>query len=118
MSPENTVLVYPTNDQSDSPDITPHSITEIENFLIIDGTWQEANKIYNRSPYLKRFQKFSLPENLQSEYKLRKNQKSSGLSTVESAIKILILKAYNKESELLHERFTEFQDSYYKRELP
>jgi DTW domain-containing protein YfiP len=77
-------LVYP------SVDSQPFSeASYFQNFLIIDSTWQEAQKIYNRSPYLKGLPAVKLLSNRPSIYHLRRNQREGGLCTAESAIEIL-----------------------------
>jgi DTW domain-containing protein YfiP len=42
-----------------------------ENILLIDSTWQEANKIYNRSPYLKEIEKL-IKQELGLENRIRR----------------------------------------------
>ena len=77
-------LVFPSVDSqlvSEAPDF--------ENYLIIDGTWQEAQKIYNRSPYLKGLPAVKFLLNKPSVYHLRRNQREGGLCTAESTIEIL-----------------------------
>lgn len=106
-SPENTVLVYPGESGNECFDITP-----IENFIIIDGTWQESNKIFNRSPYLKQFRQFTFPQNLKSSYSLRRNQKNYGLCTIESVIEIYRLKKLIPEADELEKIFINFQKQY------
>lgn len=87
LNSKNTLLVYPGGDDENCTDFK-----HIENFILLDGTWQEANKIYNKSPYLKRFKKFSFSCSYKSTYNLRKNQKLSGLCTIESVIELYKLK--------------------------
>ena len=41
------LLLYPTEDTETG------SIADFENLIIIDSTWQQARKIYNKSQYLK-----------------------------------------------------------------
>lgn len=79
-------LMYPKKEFEYSP------FEEVESILIIDSTWQEANKIYNRSPYLKNAVKISLNKNSISKFKLRRNQPSGGLCTAESVIEWLKIK--------------------------
>ena len=77
-------LVYP------SVDSQPFSeASYFQNFLIIDSTWQEAQKIYNRSPYLKGLPAVKFLLNKPSVYHLRRNQREGGLCTAESTIEIL-----------------------------
>lgn len=113
LSRKNTVLVYPGGESEDSIDLT-----NIENFIIIDGTWQESKKIFNKSPYLKKYRRFSFSENYQSNYQLRKNQKKSGLCTIESVIELYKLKDLRSEPENLLNAFLAFQKSYYQPILP
>jgi DTW domain-containing protein YfiP len=62
---------------------------DYENYIIIDGTWQEAQKIYNRSPYLKGLPAVKIDVDRPSAYHLRRNQREGCLCTAECAIEIL-----------------------------
>ncbi|MFT5219715.1 MAG: DTW domain-containing protein YfiP [Planctomycetota bacterium] len=77
-------LLYPS---ADSQPVSEAS--DYQNYIIIDGTWQEAQKIYNRSPYLKGLPAVKIPANAVSAYKLRRNQREGGLCTAECAIELL-----------------------------
>ena len=69
---------------------------------------QEANKIFNQSPYLKNASYFTLkPENI-SLYNLRANQPKGGLCTIECIIEVLKLKRQNKTAAALLLKFIEF----------
>lgn len=65
-----------------------------ENYIIIDGTWQEAQKIYNRSPYLKGLPMIEMPIDKPSAYNLRRNQREGCMCTAECAIEILKAKDF------------------------
>lgn len=65
------------------------SWSDFNNFIILDATWQEARKMYNRSPYLQRAGRISLGITEPSRYQLRRNQIEHGLSTAECAIELL-----------------------------
>lgn len=95
-----TALLYPKECNDDI------NIEDIENFILLDGTWQEAKKIYNKTPYLKKFTKLRIDETKQSIYNKRRNQIEGGLCTAESVISILNSigeqnKAKQLENELL-----------------
>lgn len=79
-----TALVYPVDDDSTSAEVT-----NFENFILIDSTWQEARKIFNRSPYLQLLPRVTLNSDVSSSYHLRRNQVEGGLCTVESVIELL-----------------------------
>ena len=96
-------LLYP--DLDDSP---AKSCQDFEKFLILDATWQEARKMYNRSPYLQRASRVSLSIDEPSRYKLRRNQIADGLSTAECAIELLRLKGQKDTAERLSREFDRF----------
>lgn len=79
-----TALLYPTEELS-----TAVTICDFENFILIDSTWQEARKIYNRSPYLQNLPKIQLTSKLPSKYSLRRNQIKGGMCTAECSIELL-----------------------------
>ena len=88
--------------------LPPLNIEAYENIIIIDGTWQEAKKIFNQSPYLKAAPHFTLKTATNSLYKLRANQLEGGLCTVECIIEVLKLKGENKKAAELIEKFAQF----------
>ena len=81
---------------------------EIQHWVILDGTWQEARKMINRSDYLKTAQWFALAQNQSSAYTLRRNQVEGGLCTAECAIAVLQLAGLDNSAELLQQRFIAF----------
>lgn len=82
---ENIVLLHPEGEPLQAAE------DHINNYLIIDATWQEARKIFNRSPYLNNVEKRSLLPTVQSNYQLRRNQPEGGLCTAECIIELLTL---------------------------
>ena len=116
------VLLYSKGELSAalSPAITPETsspvskvlsstrIEEYENIIIIDSTWQEANKIFNHSAYLKNAPQFTLKTTNDSLYKLRANQPKGGLCTIECIIEVLRLKGQNKMAADLSLKFAQF----------
>ena len=83
-------------------------ITSVENFIILDGTWQEARKIYNKSPYLKKMKTFTLNISTKSINNLRRNQREGGLCTAECVIEILKIKGDSKNAEKLNSSLLDF----------
>ncbi|MFT7688710.1 MAG: DTW domain-containing protein YfiP [Candidatus Azotimanducaceae bacterium] len=77
-------LLYPSTDSQ-----CVSEVSDYQNYIIIDGTWQEAQKIYNRSPYLKGLPTIEISANKPSAYNLRRNQREGCLCTAECAIEIL-----------------------------
>jgi DTW domain-containing protein YfiP len=83
-------------------------IQEYENIIIIDGTWQESQKIFNQSAYLKTAPQFTLKTSNDSSYKLRGNQPKGGLCTIECIIEVLKIKGQNNIASVLALKFEQF----------
>jgi DTW domain-containing protein len=96
-------LIYPG-----SMDDAGEDLTDIKQVVLIDGTWHEARKIHQRSPYLQKIRRISLNTGVKSVYNLRKNQKESGLCTAECVIEVLRLSGNIEEAERLQERLLAF----------
>jgi len=96
-------LVYPGAMGENDDDLS--GITQ---FIIIDGTWHEARKIHQRSPYLQKVRRICLKTDVKSQYNLRKNQKEACLCTAECVVEILRLAGKKAEAEQLQERFLAF----------
>ena len=105
ISAGNTALLYPGGDDA-HPSFS--RLADYENFILIDSTWQEARKIYNRSPYLKSLPCIQLPVNQSSSYTLRRNQLEGGLCTAECAIELLKIKQFDELAIALEEAFFSF----------
>ena len=96
-------LVYPgAVDENDG------DLTDINRFILIDGTWHEARKIHQRSPYLQKVRRVNLTPSGKSRYNLRKNQKEACLCTAECVIAILRSTGNDAEADQLEERFLSF----------
>jgi len=96
-------LIYPGSMGEAGDDMTG-----IRQVVLIDGTWHEARKIHQRSPYLQKIRRISLKTGEKSLYNLRKNQKESGLCTAECVIEVLRLSGDIDTAERLQERFLAF----------
>lgn len=96
-------LVYPGAASEDDGDLSG-----INQFIIIDGTWHEARKIHQRSPYLQKIRRIGLSTGEKSVYNLRKNQKEFGLCTAECVIEVLRLAGNIAEADRLQEQFLAF----------
>ena len=98
-------LVYPgpADDDANGDDLS-----DIRRFILIDGTWHQARKIHQRSPYLAKARRVSLRPTGVSQYNLRKNQKESCLCTAECVIEILRTIGMVDHAERLQRRFLAF----------
>lgn len=87
---------------------TPAHIADFDAFVLLDGTWQEATKMFNKSPYLQDLPKVSLTNAHESEFILRANQVEGGLSTAECAIALLREHYRDTQANELHQAFQQF----------
>jgi DTW domain-containing protein YfiP len=97
-------LVFPVNDTEGS-DNTPENY---EYLVILDATWQEARKMFNRSSYLNQADRVSVKTTKPSVFKLRRNQIEGGLSTAECVIALLGHQNTSDKRQLLEQRFELF----------
>ena len=76
-------LMFPKSDavRSDSPEL--RKLDEIV-LVVLDGTWDEAKKIYARSPPLQALPKLMIDINSKSQYVVKTQPNEKCLSTVES----------------------------------
>lgn len=81
-------------------------------YIWIDATWQESQKIMRQSPWLRALKRVSLQPDNKSVYRLRRNQKSHGLSTLESMALWLYHQHHTESSQALLDYFERFQHQY------
>ncbi|WP_455795850.1 tRNA-uridine aminocarboxypropyltransferase [Clostridium butyricum] len=81
-------------------------------FILLDGTWKEAAKMFRRSEYLKNITKISLKPSYNSEYTLRKGASNGELCTVEAAIEILKLNGELENAKIIKDVFDLFMKSF------
>ena len=58
-------------------------------FVLLDGTWSQASKMLNKSPYLQGLPRLALLPQSPSAYTLRRQRHGTHLSTIEVAIALL-----------------------------
>ncbi|NQY50608.1 MAG: DTW domain-containing protein [Colwellia sp.] len=103
-----SLAITPETSSPVSKVLSSTRIEDYKNIIIIDSTWQEANKIFNHSAYLKNSPQFTLKMTNDSLYKLRANQPKGGLCTIECIIEVLRLKGQNKMAADLSLKFAQF----------
>ncbi len=85
-----TFLLYPGKDAVDCEEV---ALSPRSRVIVIDGTWDEAQKIVYRNPILHSVQRISFGKPINSTYRIRRPPKGGYLSTVESIAHLLILNA-------------------------
>jgi DTW domain-containing protein YfiP len=81
-------------------------------FVILDGTWPEACKMFRKSPYLNGFPVLSFTPEMVSNYQLRESANQQQLCTVEVAVELLRLAGDVNASARLLAHFNQFRQHY------
>ncbi len=105
-------LLFPTDEESKYRAVEFRISNKPTAFIIIDGTWQEAKKIFNRSPYLAEIPMLSLKIEEKSSFQLRRGIADGGICTIEVAVEVLKLNGEDSKANTLKEYFHLFQDSF------
>ncbi len=89
-------------------------------FILLDGTWAEARKMFRKSPYLDRFPVLSLSPSQRSHYQLRRSRRDDHFCTSEVAALCLELAGEARAAETLDAYLDVFTHHYLraKQQLP
>lgn len=105
-------LLFPADEENKYREKAFEKSSKDVAFIIIDGTWQEARKIFKRSPYLRELPLLTLNIDNESSFKLRRGIPEGGICTIEAAMKVLELNGEHSFAKALEETFELFQRSY------
>jgi DTW domain-containing protein YfiP len=106
-------LLYPNDDLRRNEIINfPDDLRE-KILLVLDGTWKETRRIFNKSPYLHNLPLPIVKFRAESKYILREN-KENYYSTVESVSDFLRTYDEVEQSNALENYFTMFNENYWK----
>jgi len=81
-------------------------------FIILDGTWKEARKIFRKSNFLKSLSIISIEPHNTSNYDLRRGAAEGNLCTIEAAIEILKMNGELETSQAIDDYYNLFLKSY------
>lgn len=83
-------------------------------FIMLDGTWREAGRMFRKSAYLQTFPVLGIqPESL-SAYGLREASHAHQLCTAEVGVEIMKLAGEHLSAQSLHQYFLHFRQQYLK----
>jgi DTW domain-containing protein YfiP len=88
-----------------APVILPRHIHRL---ILLDATWQLAQKMYNQSPYLQEMPALKLQSSKPSTYLLRRNQRQAGWCTAECVAMILEKSAAMAAAQAVRQGFAAF----------
>ncbi|WP_251977323.1 tRNA-uridine aminocarboxypropyltransferase [Salinicola avicenniae] len=81
-------------------------------FILIDGTWRQARRIFRKSPYLENLPVLPLHTDRLTRYRLRKPASASHLCTAEVAAELLRKSGEGNAADVLDDYFDVFNESY------
>ena len=81
-------------------------------FIILDGTWAEARKMFRKSTYLNQFPVFSLNVDAASAYQLREASRAEQHCTAEVAAALLQQAGDMPAADGLNQHFRYFRQQY------
>lgn len=110
------LLIFP----DDQPDYAERVVSfdavalgaRIPVFVILDGTWRQARRMFRHSPYLASLPILPLHSERLTRYNLRKPASPSHLCTAEVAVELLRLAGEAQAADVLDDYFCAFNDSY------
>ncbi|TDO96461.1 DTW domain-containing protein [Marinomonas balearica] len=105
---ETTLLIYPNQSVICDEEKTV-LLAEYTDIVILDGTWQQAKKMYNHSPYLQNFRHHAI-EGEKSQFKRRRNQLDGGLCTAEVIVHLLKQNLDLNNAQRLESEFERFNN--------
>ncbi len=109
-------VVFPREFANDARVVhqTTHDAHKRPLFILLDGTWDEARKMFRKSPYLQNFPVLSLQPEQLSHYKLRRAQSEAHLCTAEVGALCLDLAHDTQAARALNAYFEVFTEHYLK----
>lgn len=81
-------------------------------FIMLDGTWSEARKMFKKSPWLNQFPVMSVEVSYPSRYALREAHHSLHHCTAEIAMRLLVMMGDLQAAEALTQHFELFRSRY------
>ena len=77
-------------------------------FIILDGTWQQASRMFRLSPYLQQLPVLSLDPGHASDYTLRRPAQAGQLCTAEVVAELLRRYGHDRDARQLHNHYQRF----------
>lgn len=109
------VVIFPA--EYTTPERVLHTYREPENgkrplFILLDGSWSQAKKMFRKSPYLNNFPVLSFSPESISRYLVRKAVKDNQLATAEVAGRALEFIGETENAAMMDLLFDTFKENY------
>jgi hypothetical protein len=105
------LLPAPLSDAEDAVQIT-RALAKRPLFVLLDGTWAEARKMFRKSPYLDHLPVLSLQPGTASNYRLRRSSRADHFCTAEVAAQCLALAGETHAADILAAYLDVFTEHY------
>lgn len=106
-------VLFPAENEDIEKRTVQFELTEkIQAFIILDGTWKEARRIFQKSDFLKGLPVVSIEKNYASNYDLRRGAAQGNLCTIEAAIEILKMNGEMYSAQVMDVYYNLFLKSY------
>ena len=111
------IVVFPEEYAQAERVLTQKQTTTLVNnkrplFILLDGTWAQAKKMFRKSPYLDTLPVLSFSPEKLSQYLVRKATKENQLATAEVASLVLASMDEQENANLLALLFSTFKENY------
>jgi DTW domain-containing protein YfiP len=83
----NPILLFPTPQSKELAEEAWEALEPL--YIVLDSTWQEAQKMWRQSPWLQRLATYHLSIAQESAFTLRRNQRPNSLCTCEIGVELL-----------------------------
>ena len=109
------IVVFP--EEYTTPERVMHSYRKPKSnkrplFILLDGSWAQAKKMFRKSPYLDDFPVLSISPQTISRYLLRKAVKDNQLATAEVAGRVLEFIGERENAAVMDLLFATFRENY------
>lgn len=109
-------IIFPDDQEDVKPRVRSFDSNSLDEripvFILLDGTWRQARRIFRKSPYLADIPVLPLCSELKTRYALRKPASEAHLCTAEAAMSLLMLSGDHEASEVLGHYFDVFNLHY------
>ncbi|HEY8910832.1 MAG TPA: DTW domain-containing protein [Desulfosporosinus sp.] len=106
------VLFPAENEELENRKVKFERTDKIPVFIILDGTWKEARRIFRKSDFLKSLPIVSIQPTVASNYDLRRGAAEGNLCTIEAAIEIVKMNGELETSQVIDDYYHLFLKSY------
>ncbi|WP_171392326.1 tRNA-uridine aminocarboxypropyltransferase [Vibrio mediterranei] len=111
------VIIFPEDYVDDKKRLIDQNQFEVEGtkkllFILLDGSWREARRMFRKSPYLNHFPVCSIKPDALSNYMMRKSENEDHLATAEVASIVFEQFGSLRHSMILRGWFAVFRESY------